>query len=115
MPKVLLAEDDTMMVSLLKILLKLEGYEVDTVLDKPGRYLETILKARPNVILVDVHLGNASGIDLVREMRLQPDLKNVKVIMASGLPKEEECLAAGADAFLLKPYMPDDLIKAIRG
>jgi CheY-like chemotaxis protein len=114
MPKVLLAEDDAMMLSLLKTLLKLEGYEVDTLLDKPGSYLETILKIRPDVILVDVHLGETSGIDLVREMRLQPGLQNLKVIMASGSPKKEECMAAGANAFLLKPYMPDDLIKAMR-
>ncbi len=115
MPKVLLAEDDAMMVSLLKTLLKLEGYEVETLLDKPGAYLETILKMKPDAMLVDLHLGEVSGLDLVREMRRQPDLKPVKVIMASGSPKGEECLAAGADVFLLKPYMPDDLIKAMRG
>jgi DNA-binding response OmpR family regulator len=114
MPKVLLAEDDPTMISLLKILLKLEGYEVDTLLDKPGTHLETILKIKPDVILVDVNLGETNGLDLVREMRRQPDLQNVKVIMASGMAKNDECLAAGADAFLLKPYMPDDLIQAMR-
>ena len=114
MPKVLLAEDDIMMVSLLKTLLTLEGYQVDTLLDKPGGHLETILQIKPDVILVDVHLGETNGLDLVREMRRQPDLKTVKVIMASGSPKGEECLAAGADIFLLKPYMPDDLNQAMR-
>ena len=114
MPKVLLAEDDSMMVSLLKTLLTLEGFQVDTLLDKSGGYLENILKAKPDVILVDVFLGEYNGLDLVREMRRQPDLQNVKVIMASGMEKKTECLDAGANAFLLKPYMPDDLIKAMR-
>jgi DNA-binding response OmpR family regulator len=114
MPKVLLAEDDPMMVSLLKTLLKLEGYEVDTLLDKPGNYLQTILNIKPDAILVDVYLGETNGVELVREMRRQPDLESMKIIMASGSPREEECMAAGANAFLLKPYMPDDLIKTLR-
>jgi DNA-binding response OmpR family regulator len=114
MPKVLLAEDDKMMVSLLKTLLTLEGYEVDTLLDKPGSYLENILKIRPDVFLVDVFLGDTNGMDLVREMRRQPELQNMKIIMASGMAKEDECLDAGANTFLLKPYMPDDLIQAMR-
>jgi CheY-like chemotaxis protein len=114
MPRVLLAEDDAMMVSLLKTLLNLEGYEVETLLDKPGAYLDTILKVNPDAMLVDLNLGGMSGLDLVREMRLHPILKTIKVVIASGSPKREECMAAGANAFLLKPFMPDELIKVLR-
>jgi CheY-like chemotaxis protein len=47
-------------------------------------------------------------------MRKQDDLKEMVVIMSSGMNMEYECKDAGANAFLLKPFMPDDLIAIIR-
>lgn len=115
MPKVLLADDDFTMVSLLKTLLGLEGYDVDTLLDKPGDILEVIRRIGPDFLIVDIFLGNRNGIDLVRTMRAQSDLKNINVIMVSGIDKTQECFDAGADAFLLKPYMPEDLLRLLHG
>ncbi|KAF0107379.1 MAG: response regulator receiver [Anaerolineaceae bacterium] len=114
MPKVLLADDDFTMVSLLKTLLGMEGYQVETLLDKTGDLMEYIRALKPDIFLVDFFLGDRNGLDLVRELRRQPDLKSIKVVMASGIDKSDECLAAGANAFLLKPYMPDDLFKILR-
>jgi CheY-like chemotaxis protein len=114
MLKVLLAEDDPTMIDLLKTLLKIEGFEVVTILDQPGNLLENMCKAKPDVVLMDVHLGELNGVDLVRQMRQIPELESVKVIMSSGMHKADECLAAGADDFLLKPYMPDELIRRLR-
>jgi DNA-binding response OmpR family regulator len=113
MQKVLLAEDDITMVSLLKTLLSMEGYQVETLLDKDGDLLENIRSENPDFMLLDIFLGDENGIDIVREMRKIPDLKAVKVIMTSGIDKTEECLAAGADDFLLKPYMPEELIQKL--
>ena len=42
------------------------------------------------------------------------DLASLRIIMASGIDKTEECLAAGADVFLLKPYLPEDLFSKLR-
>ena len=113
MTKVLLAEDDYTMVSLLTTLLALEGHQVVTVLDKIGDIVQNIRKEMPDVILMDVHLGNLNGLPIVRELRQQDDLKHIRIIMASGLNVRDDCLAAGADEFLLKPYMPDDLLRLI--
>jgi DNA-binding response OmpR family regulator len=114
MTKVLLAEDDYTMVSLLTTLLGLEGFQVVTVLDKTGDILENIRKEMPDVILMDVHLGDLNGLPIVKELRQQEDLKNIRIIMASGMNVRDDCLAAGANDFLLKPYMPDDLLRLIR-
>jgi two-component system response regulator MtrA len=114
MSKVLLAEDDPTMISLLKTLLNIEGFEVETILDQPGNLLENMCKAKPDVVLLDVHLGELNGVDIIRQMRQVPELKSVKVIMSSGMHKEDECLAAGADDFLLKPYMPEELLRRLR-
>jgi DNA-binding response OmpR family regulator len=65
-------------------------------------------------MLMDVHLGRKNGVDVLTEMRKQDDLKEMVVIMSSGMNMEYECKDAGANAFLLKPFMPDDLIAIIR-
>ncbi len=115
MPKVLLADDDCTMVSLLKTLLALEGYTAASLLDQKGDLLDIIRRESPDILLLDLHLGNQSGLDLVRRIRDTSDLKHIRVIMVSGLNKREECLKAGADDFLLKPYMPEELFQKMNG
>ena len=114
MTKVLLADDDYTMVSLLRTLLTMEGYQVATLLDKPGDIMENIRAANTDILLLDVYLGDRNGLDLVHEIRSMPDLKNIRIVMVSGVDKTEECLAAGADKFLLKPYMPNELFDTLR-
>jgi len=114
MLKVLLADDDFTMVALLKTLLGMEGYQVATLLDKTGNILENIRNEKPDVLLIDIFLGNRNGLDVVRQIRETPDMKELKIVMVSGIDKTDECLAAGANAFLLKPYMPEDLFNLLR-
>ena len=114
MKKVLLADDDFTMVALLKTLLGMEGYQVATLLDKKGNIMENIRREKPDVLLIDIFLGNRNGMDVVRQIRETPDLKDLKIVMVSGIDKTEECLAAGANAFLLKPYMPEELFEILR-
>jgi len=114
MSKVLLADDDYTMVTLLKTLLGMEGYQVATLLDKPGDILENIRLEKPDIMLIDIFLGSCNGLDIVRQIRELPELNGIRIIMASGIDKTEECLAAGADAFLLKPYMPNELFEKLR-
>jgi len=114
MLKILLADDDYTMIALLKTLLRMEGYQVTTLLDKSGDIMDNIRQAKPDVLLIDIYLGDSNGLDIVRQIRQMPDFNRIKIIMASGIDKTEECLAAGADAFLLKPYMPNELYDILR-
>ncbi|HEX7619754.1 MAG TPA: response regulator [Anaerolineales bacterium] len=114
MIKVLLADDDFTMVALLKTLLGMEGYQVATLLDKTGNIMENIRREKPDVLIIDIFLGTRNGMDVVRKIREDPDMKDLKIVMVSGIDKTEECLAAGADAFLLKPYMPEALFDLLR-
>ena len=114
MPKVLLADDDFTMVALLRTLLGFEGYQVATLMDKKGDILENLRRENPDILLIDIFLGDRNGLDVVRQIRTMPDLKNLRIVMASGVDMTEECLAAGANAFLLKPYMPDELFKLLK-
>lgn len=114
MPKIMLVEDDPTMLSLLRTLLKMESFETVT-LGEQENVLDAIYRDHPDAILLDVHLTQGNGVDLLREIRADYNLHNIFVIMQSGMNLETECKAAGADTFLLKPYMPDTLINAIKG
>jgi CheY-like chemotaxis protein len=114
MLKVLLADDDFTMVALLKTLLNMEGFQVASLLDKKGNILDNIRQEKPDFMVIDIFLGDRNGLDIVRQIRETADLKDLKIVMVSGLEKTEECLAAGANAFLLKPYMPEDLFTLMR-
>jgi len=113
MPKIFLAEDDYTMLSLLKTLLKLEGYATTAPLETEDM-LESIHREQPEVILMDVHLAQGNGIDILRAIRQDHRLDSILVLMQSGMNLEAECLAAGANGFLLKPYMPDVLIGRLK-
>jgi CheY-like chemotaxis protein len=110
--KVLLAEDDMTMVSLLKTLLKMEGYLV-IALDADADIPAAVQHEKPDVVLLDVHLAGQSGLEIMDAIRRSSDTSDVRVVMTSGLNLREECLNHGANSFLLKPYMPDDLIETL--
>jgi DNA-binding response OmpR family regulator len=110
--KVLLAEDDVTMVSLLKTLLKMEGYQV-VALDAEEDVPAAVRRERPDVLLLDVHLFQQSGLEILDRLRKANDTSTTCVVMTSGMNVKEECLHRGANDFLLKPYMPDDLFDVL--
>ena len=113
MAKILLAEDDLTMVSLLKTLLKMEGFEV-MALDVDADIPAAVGREMPDAIFMDVHLGEQSGMNVLQAIRKNPETARVRVVMTSGLNMEQECLNLGANAFLQKPFMPDDLISVLK-
>jgi two-component system phosphate regulon response regulator PhoB len=113
MAKVLLAEDDPTMVSLLQTLLKMEGFDVRAI-DAEGDVPSAVHQERPDVLLMDVHLGNQSGMEILERIRSDKNFADLRIVMTSGLNMKEECLHYGANAFLLKPFMPDDLIQLLK-
>jgi CheY-like chemotaxis protein len=113
--KVMLIEDDFTMRSLLRTLLRYEGYDVATVENDvdSDAILALIRNEAPVVILMDVHLRNLNGIELLQTIRKEDTFQSTGIIMSSGSDMRERCLEYGADAFILKPYMPEDLIQKI--
>lgn len=112
MSKVILIEDDPTMRSLLSTLLDMEGYQV-VVPDAENleEIFKTLQKEKPDLALLDVNLRDGTGFDLLEQIHHDGDLKRTRILMSSGTDYRLECLEAGADGFLLKPYMPDDLIR----
>ncbi len=118
MAKILIIEDNLTMLKLLKTLMTLEGYQVLTATDK-GTIFQTLSQETPDLILLDVHLRaddgtEISGYEILEHIRRTPELRNTRVIMTSGIDLRERALKAGADDFVLKPYIPDELMDSIQ-
>lgn len=113
MTKVMLVEDDPTMLSLLETLLMIEGFEISKAEDFTN-VLEDIRINMPDVILMDVHLEGYDGIEIVAALRAESEFGDISVIMSSGMDVKEKCLANGANDFILKPYMPDELVSKIK-
>lgn len=113
--KVMLIEDDRTMRAILKTLLELEKFTVVSWNGQPGEdILGQVRNEKPDVLLLDVHLRSINGFDILRDIRADVELAPTHVLMTSGMDLKDQCLANGAEGFLLKPYMPDDLIQMIR-
>jgi DNA-binding response OmpR family regulator len=113
MSKIMLAEDDATMLGLLKTLMQMEGFKVAT-LAQDEDVLQAVERESPDALLMDVHLPQGSGLDFVRQIRADSRFNGLLILMASGMDLHYECLNAGADQFLLKPFMPDTLIDSVR-
>jgi DNA-binding response OmpR family regulator len=115
-PKVMLIEDDYTMLTLLRTLLNFEGFEVSH--PDSDENVEVIVNAiraeMPSAILLDVNLRQVNGFDVLKKVRQDEGLNGMRVLMSSGLDFSNRCIEAGADAFIQKPYMPEELIGKIR-
>ena len=115
MKRVLLIEDDKTMQSLIKTLLEIEGFA--TILPEEIQtdvIVKEVINKAPDAIIMDVNLRQVSGLNILSEIRLSSEINSVKIIMSSGLDLKKECMQAGADYFLQKPYMPDQLINWLK-
>lgn len=108
MAKVLVVDDDRNTVRLLHTLLELDGFEVVSAV-RGGDVLGMMKAHQPDIVLMDYHLTDTDGIEVVKQLRAMPQYATLPIVMASGLDVEAEALAAGASRFLAKPYEPPEL------
>ena len=112
MNTVVVVDDDQVFSGLLKTVLELEGYQV-TVVPWPDDVVPTVRQVMPVLVLMDVHTGRGDTLGVLRDIRADEALKGVLVVMTSGMDRSPECLAAGADDFILKPFSPSELLTKI--
>ena len=74
--------------------------------------LDQLRESPPDLVFLDVMLPGRSGIEVLREMRADPSLRDVAVVVVSAWQAPEnvaEALESGADGFLPKPFRVEDL------
>jgi DNA-binding NtrC family response regulator len=111
--KILVVDDDAIVIKSCKRILEAEGFEVSTV-SSAGEALEAIKKYNFDLLLIDVKMPKHDGLYLMREIK--KELSEVPILVMSGYPTPEtisDVLKLGANHFIPKPFRPDELIKAI--
>ncbi|GAB4093032.1 response regulator [Flaviaesturariibacter terrae] len=111
-PKILLVDDNVDLLLVTQIILKGQGYE--TFLARTAAEAERKIRAhQPNLVLLDVGLGDADGRDFCRRLRADAATRDLRVILMSGDDTWNDCRAA-ADDFLPKPFDFNQLIDKVQ-
>lgn len=112
--KILVVDDDETMRSLLSTLLTMEKYKVNSIApNNLNQLLHEMTSFVPDIIILDIHLKHLNGLRVLEEIKYSPDFNNLKFIITSGEDLSTQAIVAGASYFLLKPYMPSELIECL--
>ena len=114
--RVLVVDDDEVIRQLISVNLELEGFEVHTAVDGQD-CLDTIKDVAPDVVTLDVMMPRLDGWETATRLRSDPSLNSVRVVLLSARAQEadlERGQRIGVDAYLTKPFDPDDLVATVR-
>ncbi len=117
MPKTIMTVDDSTSVrQMVGFTLKEAGYDVIEACDGKDA-LSKIDGANINMVVTDLNMPNMDGIELIRNLRSNPKLKFVPIIMLtteSQSEKKMEGKTAGATGWIVKPFKPEQLISVVK-
>lgn len=114
--RVLVVDDDDVIRQLICVNLELEGFEVATAVDGQD-CLDKVAEVDPVVVTLDVMMPRLDGWETARRLRDDPATAELKVVLLSARAQEadlERGTRIGVDAYLTKPFDPDELIAVVR-
>jgi DNA-binding response OmpR family regulator len=116
MTRVLIAEDEDSIVASLEFLMRRCGYETRIARDGNAA-LASLADFRPDVVLLDVMLPERSGFEILRAIRADAALANVRVMILTakgGAGEVAKGIGAGADDYMTKPFATQELVARVK-
>ncbi len=106
MATIFMAEDDPLMISIYDKVFKVNGFEMKMALDgvKTMADLKSMAQ-KPEVVVLDIMMPNKDGFEVLKEMKADPDLKNIPVVVLTNLSSRadlEKGVDLGAELCLVK-------------
>ena len=114
--KVLIADDEQNIVISLEFLMKREGFEV-VVANDGEEAIRRIRADQPDLVLLDVMMPKKSGFEVCQEVKSDPALGGVRILMLTAKGRDTEVakgLALGADDYMTKPFSTRELVDKVR-
>ncbi|QXJ22004.1 response regulator transcription factor [Actinomadura graeca] len=111
--RVLVVDDDLALAEMLGIVLRGEGFEPSFVHDG-DKALEAFRETRPDLVLLDLMLPGADGIDVCRQIRAESGVPIVMLTAKSDTVDVVLGLESGADDYIVKPFKPKELVARVR-
>ena len=115
MPRILIADDDPTMRSLIRVTLDTGAFEIIEVEDGVSAVTRA-REFRPDLIFLDWSMPGRSGIEACKMLRADPKTAATKIVMLTARAQEDDRLAglaAGADDFITKPFSPLALLDKV--
>ena len=112
---VMIIEDEEDAAELFAEMMRVSGYRVVKT-SKSAPAIEMMTAEKPDVVLLDIMMPEISGLDILRQMRRDPALANIPVVVvtAKGMPADiKNGMEAGASTYLTKPVGFLDLKEAV--
>lgn len=114
---ILLVEDDTFLAGMYVTKLQLEGFDVK-IAEDGEKGIKMAKSEKPRLILLDIILPKMSGFDVLKDLKDDPDTKDIPVILLTNLGQREDVqkgLDLGAKDYLIKAhFMPSEVVKKIK-
>ncbi|MEU4980855.1 response regulator [Streptomyces sp. NPDC021969] len=113
--RILVVDDNKVIRQLIRVNLELEGFEVVTAGDG-AECLEVVHQVRPDAVTLDVVMPRLDGLRTAARLRADPRTRDLPIAIVSACTQYEvdAGFAAGADAFLSKPFEPAELVGLVR-
>lgn len=109
----LIVDDNEDILTMLKMMLEHNGYKI-SIQDNTNNIKALISTLKPDLILMDKLLSGSDGCEVCKQLKTEEKIKKIPVIMISAhAHAREECLNAGADFFLEKPFEMDNLLHVV--
>ena len=116
MAKVLVIEEEELMIKALEFRLKKDGYDVSLARDG-AQGIEMLSKATYDLVITDIMMPFVSGLEVVSHIKGNPVLKNIPVIVLSSIGLERvvmEAFSLGVDDFITKPFNLGELVIRVK-
>lgn len=118
MYRILAIEDDPIIQEVFKKSLEREGYEC-FLAPRISLGIAAAAKEKPDLILLDVNLPDGNGIDACRQLKADPIVRHIPVVIVTGqtdsVENRVDGIEAGADDYLIKPFNTKELLTRVKG
>jgi DNA-binding response OmpR family regulator len=114
LPKIMIVDDDRTTTTLLETLLSMDGFDV-VLVARGNDVLKLAHREHPDIFLIDYHLADVDGTEVVEALRADPQFANAPIVVASGMNVEPQSIEAGASMFMVKPLNPGTLAETLHG
>jgi len=115
--KILCIDDEVGVVELVELIMQKEGMSVSGASSGQAG-LELMRQSPPNLVLLDIMMPDMDGWDVFKEIKADPDLKDIPIIILTARDSTfEEIIArdrAGVDDYVTKPFTPQELRKSVK-
>jgi two-component system alkaline phosphatase synthesis response regulator PhoP len=115
-PRILVVDDETYIVELVKFNLEKEGFRVIVAYDGLGA-LDMVREQRPDLIILDIMLPNMDGLEVCRNLKSDLNFHTIPIIMLTAKGEEVDTilgLEMGADDYIKKPFSPREMVARVK-